>query len=202
MKPTTMCNNKSLYVVVLVLVAYCSSQYIAVAVNTSYLLEPSSCATSAGVEACISLDAAHKTKKYPSTLEFYVHSAATTTSYILQPSNPSSSGDFGQLAVFDYTITSTPDASSHTLGSIRGLEVWTSSSTTSFISILALNTVTYDDGVYSGTFSLHGNAIVNLTNYRIPCVGGTDDFAGVSGYSNVSKYLPNPTVFIHKLHFL
>lgn len=140
---------------------------------------------------------------YPSTLKYYIHAIlATSTAYIVHPVNPVATGTFGQIAVFSYTATMQPEMSSTQVGSIRGFEVYDSVDT-SYATILVVNTLTYDDGVYNGTISLHGQADINLTNYEITVVGGTADFRGVSGYAAITN-LRTPGsdhVFEHVLHF-
>lgn len=89
------------------------------------------------------------------------------------------------------------------LGTIRGLEVYDSMNP-AYQTILVLNTVTYNDGVYNGTVSLHGQGNIVDTNYEITVVGGTGSFRGVRGYAAITN-LRTPGsdhTFEHVLHFL
>lgn len=150
---------------------------------------------------CISYNSFSCSKSPPETLKYYVHALDGSGPTIVKAVDPAPS-TFGQLCVFAYQLNQGRAANSTHLGYIRGLEVYNSQDPTAE-TILLLNTVTYSDGTYNGTISLHGQATLSETNYELTIVGGTGDFRGVRGYAEIVN-LRTPGsdhVFEHVIHF-
>lgn len=178
-------------------------------------LPPSSCpdggaasfSCSPAVATVLTLSSSKKLS-YPPRLKYYVQAQNNQAASILN-STLTSGSTFGKLAAFAYYITKEADVNSTRVGTIRGLETYDSLDVNE-TTILVLNTVSYNDGVYKGTVGIHGQGNIAETSYELTIVGGTGSFRGVGGYAAITNLRtcpdPNDTscsdhTFEHVLHF-
>ena len=193
-------------------------------VNCSRLIE----AAAASAEASDS-DPIHPRKPYLHRLHYYLH--LEDPGYVTAAdSGHTSDMSSYSTEVFDLPMTRQMSRSSDSLGVVRGLSVIVDGKSVPSVAghrlEELLNTILYDDGLYSGTIVQHGvydlsvvyrdpiamsgpggadaGSTMTTTKKKIPggsgvemaVVGGTGDFRCANGYSLVSLASPPPQTIL------
>lgn len=129
----------------------------------------------------------------PSHLDFYMYIAVQNNSNLnsnvsftaVQSAQPLSSqpNSFGIIHTFDNPLTTAADLNSTHLGNVQG---WYGDTGQSVLTLFLVQTFTYNDSTYNGTFSLVGADVATDAIKFAPIVGGTGDFAYVRGVAQQS----------------
>eukprot|EP00250_Pteridium_aquilinum_P001237 c11445_g1_i1 orf=574-1131(-) len=130
----------------------------------------------------------------PDQLDFYMYIAVQNNSNLnnpiktytavqsAQPPSPQNNS-FGIIHTFDNLIFTAPDLNSTQLGRVQG---WYGDVGQNVLTLFLVQTFTWSDGVYNGTFSLLGVDVANDPVKYDPIVGGTGDFAYARGIAQQS----------------
>lgn len=135
----------------------------------------------------------------PKTLKFYMYVAVQNNSDLKNPkasftavqsAQPPSAqpNSFGIIHTFDNPITRRANLSSRHLGRAQG---WYGDVGQSVLTLFLVQTFTYNDGKYNGTFSLLGVDVATDARKFAPIVGGTGAFAYVRGVAELSLLSTN-----------
>ncbi|MCO5609422.1 hypothetical protein L7F22_063648 [Adiantum nelumboides] len=125
------------------------------------------------------------TDKLEMVLYIHINPGVTNTAILNATSgNPR----FGSLTAFDLPVSSELDATSKSLGFLRGLGILFNDTVDSTLVLeQLLSTLYYDDGGSSGTLALH--ALIDSRFSGLPTelavVGGTGDFRFANGYASI-----------------
>ena len=136
------------------------------------------------------LPAAAASKK-PKKLEFYMYIAVQNNTFLdnpaaqftaVQSGQPPQAqpNSFGIIHTFDSPLTTGPSLDSTHLDPVQG---WYGDVGQDLLTLFLVQTFTYADGKYNGTFSLLGVDVATDALKLAPIVGGTGDFAYARGVS-------------------
>eukprot|EP00250_Pteridium_aquilinum_P031261 c43320_g1_i1 orf=30-599(-) len=130
----------------------------------------------------------------PDTLDFYMYVAVQNNNDLNNPNAKYTAvqsgqppkvepNSFGVIHTFDNPITTQQDLNSTHLGRVQG---WYGDVGQSVLTLFLVQTFTYNDSKYSGTFSLLGVDVVTDARKFAPIAGGTGDFSYVRGFAEQS----------------
>ncbi|MCO5578788.1 hypothetical protein L7F22_032634 [Adiantum nelumboides] len=144
---------------------------------TACLLMIAAASCGGGVEA---------TDKLEMVLYIHLNPGVTNTAILNATSgNPR----FGSLTAFDLPVTAEPDATSKSLGFLRGLGILFNGTVDSTpVLEHLLSTLYYDNGESSGTLALHGLIDSRFSGLptELAVVGGTGHFRFANGYASIA----------------
>lgn len=147
-----------------------------------------------GLSTLLLLPAPALASKKPKHLEFYMYVAVQNNSFLDnpaaqftavqsgQPPQPQPNS-FGIIHTFDNLLTTSPSLDSTHLGRVQG---WYGDVGQDLLTLFLVQTFTYDDGKYNGTFSLLGVDVATDALKFAPIVGGTGHFAYARGVAQQS----------------
>lgn len=132
--------------------------------------------------------------KGPAHLEFYMYVAvqnnsnlnATNVTYTaVQSAQPATTqnNSFGIIHTIDNPITSAADLNSTLLGRAQG---WYGDVGQDVLTLFLVQTFTWSNGSYNGTFSLLGTDVATDEVKYAPIIGGTHDFAYARGVAQLT----------------